>query len=174
MLYVAKSVTINRPRYEVYEFWRVLERLPEFMIHLQSVTTTGDGRSHWVAKAPGGSVEWDAEIVEDQPGELLSWQSIDGSEVSNGGSVRFADAPTDRGTEIHVVLHYDPPGGSAGAMVAKLFGEEPGQQLLDDLRRFKQVMETGEVVRSEGSLAGAGEGASNERPAQAVGSGGRS
>jgi uncharacterized membrane protein len=173
MLYVAKSVTINRPRHEVYQFWRDLERLPEFMIHLQSVTTGADGRSHWVAKAPGGTVEWDAEITEDEPGELLAWQSIEGSEVANGGSVRFADAPADRGTEIHVTLQYDPPGGSAGAMVAKVFGEEPSQQLLDDLRRFKQVMETGEVVRSEGSLAGAGEGATNERPAQAVGSGER-
>jgi uncharacterized membrane protein len=174
MLYVAKSITINRPRQEVYDFWRALERLPEFMIHLESVTISRDGRSHWVAKAPGGTVEWDAEITEDRPGELLSWQSVEGSDVPNGGSVRFADAPADRGTEIHVALHYDPPGGSAGAMVAKLFGEEPGQQLVDDLRRFKQVMETGEVVLSEGSPAGAGEGATNERPAQAVGSGGRS
>jgi uncharacterized membrane protein len=174
MLYVAKSVTINRPRQEVYDFWRQLERLPEFMTYLKSVTTSRDGRSHWVAKAPGGSVEWDAEVTEDRPGELLSWQSIDGSDVSNGGSVHFADAPGDRGTEVHVVMHYDPPGGTAGALIGKLFGEEPGQQLLDDLRRFKQVMETGEVVRSEGSLAGAGEGATKERPAQAVGSGGRS
>jgi len=174
MLYVAKSVTINRPRQEVYDFWRALDRLPEFMIHLEAVTTGPGGRSHWVAKAPGGSVEWDAEITEDQPGELLSWQSVEGADVANGGSVRFADAPADRGTEIHVALHYDPPGGTAGAMVAKLFGEEPSQQLLDDLRRFKQVMETGEVVRSEGSLAGAGEGATAERPAQAVGRGGQS
>jgi uncharacterized membrane protein len=174
MLHVAKSVTVKRPRQEVYDFWRALERLPEFMIHLESVTITRDGRTHWVAKAPGGSVEWDAEVIEDRPGELVSWQSIPGSNVPNGGSVRFADAPADRGTEIRVTLHYDPPGGSAGAMVAKLFGAEPSQQLLDDLRRFKQVMETGEVLRSEGSMAGAGEGATNERPAQAVGSRGRS
>ena len=174
MPYVAKSVTINRPRQEVYEHWRALDRLPEFMIHLESVTITADGRSHWVAKAPGGTVEWDAEITEDEPGVVLSWESIEGSDVPNGGSVRFAAAPADRGTEVHVMLRYDPPGGSAGAMVAKLFGEEPSQQLLDDLRRFKQVMETGEVVRSEGSLEGAGEGATRERPAQAVGTGGRS
>lgn len=175
MLHVAKSVTINRPRQEVYDFWRTLDRLPEFMIHLESVTTGPGGRSHWVAQAPGGSVEWDAEITEDRPGELLSWQSIEGADVPNGGSVRFADAPADRGTELHVALHYDPPGGSAGALFAKLFGEEPGQQLRDDLRRFKQVMETGEVVRSDGSPAGAGEGAAAERPAQAAaGHGGRS
>src|SRR4030095_3952594 len=145
MLHVAKSVTVKRPRQEVYDFWRGLERLPEFMIHLESVTITRDGRTHWVAKAPGGSVEWDAEVIEDRPGELASWQSIPGSNVPNGGSVRFADAPADRGTELRVTLHYAPPGGSAGAMVAKLFGAEPSQQLLDDLRRFKQVMETGEV-----------------------------
>lgn len=174
MQYVTKSVTINRPRQDVYAFWRNLERLPEFMIHLESVTALTNGRSHWVAKAPRGTVEWDAEIIEDRPGEVLAWQSLEGSDVPNGGTVRFADAPGDRGTEVHVRLQYDPPGGSAGATVARLFGEEPQQQLVDDLRRFKQVMETGEVVRSDGSPAGAGEGATNERPAQAVGSGGRS
>jgi uncharacterized membrane protein len=95
-------------------------------------------------------------------------RSLEGSEVPNGGSVRFTDAPADRGTEVHVDLHHDPPAGSAGAIVAKLFGEEPGQQLRDDLRRFKQVMETGEVVRSDGSLEGAGQGAAKQRPAQAA------
>ena len=173
MVHAAKSVTIKRPRREVYESWRAFDRFPEFMIHLESVTMRPDGRSHWVAKAPGGTVEWDAEITEERPGELLSWQSVEGSEMPNGGSVRFADAPGDRGTEIRVDLRYDPPGGKAGAVFAKLFGEEPTQQLADDLRRFKQVMETGEVVRSEGSPDGAGEGATNERPAQAVGVGGQ-
>ena len=174
MLRVTKSVTVNCPRHEVYECWRAFDRFPEFMIHLESVTVSGDGRSHWVAKSPGGNVEWDAELLEDRPGEFLSWESVKGSEVPNGGSVRFTDAPADRGTEVHVDLQYDPPGGTAGALVAKLFGEEPSQQLRDDLRRFKQVMETGEIVRSEGSPEGAGEGASNERPAQAAGVGGRS
>lgn len=174
MLHVAKSITINRPRQEVYEFWRGFERLPEFMIHLQSVTTTADGRSHWVVKAPGGSVEWDAEVTDDRPGELLAWESLDGSDVPNRGTVTFADAPGDRGTELHVALQYDPPGfSSSGAVVAKMFGEEPSQQLTDDLRRFKQVMETGEVVLSEGSPQGAGEGATNERPAQAAAAGAR-
>lgn len=174
MLHAAKSVTINRPRQEVYEAWRAFDRFPAFMIHLESVTVGAGGRSHWVAKSVGGVVEWDAEITEDRPGELLSWRSVEGSEIPNGGTVRFTDAPADRGTEIHVDLQYDPPGGAAGALVAKLFGEEPTQQLVDDLRRFKQVMETGEVVLSEGSLQGAGEGASNERPAQAVELGARS
>jgi uncharacterized membrane protein len=167
MKHVTRSVTINRPRQEVYEFWRDLEQLPTFMIHLEAVTSTGDRRSHWVAKAPGGRVEWDAEITEDRPGEIIAWQSVTGSDVPNGGSVRFTDAPADRGTEIHVDLRYDPPAGSAGTKVAKLFGEDPQQQLRDDLRRFKQVMETGEVVRSDGSLEGAGQGATKQRPAQA-------
>jgi uncharacterized membrane protein len=167
MVHVIKSVTINRPRQEVYEFWRDLEHLPTFMIHLEAVTSSGDGRSHWVANAPAGRVEWDAEIIEDRPGAIIAWQSLQGSDVPNGGSVRFTDAPADRGTEVHVDLHYDPPAGSAGAMVARLFGEEPHQQLSDDLRRFKQVMETGEVVRSDGSLEGAGQDTTTQRPAQA-------
>ena len=167
MLHVMKSITINRPRQDVYEFWRDLEHLPTFMIHLEAVTSSGDRRTHWVANAPGGRVEWDAEIIDDRAGESIAWQSLEGSDVPNGGSVRFTDAPADRGTEVHVDLHYDPPADSAGAMVAKVFGEEPHQQLRDDLRRFKQVMETGEVLRSDGSLEGAGQGASKQRPAQA-------
>jgi uncharacterized membrane protein len=174
MVHVAKSVTIKCSRQEVYDFWRGFERFPEFMIHLVSVTTRPDGRSHWVVKAPVGQVEWDSEVTEDRPCDVIAWESTAGSQLPNGGSVRFSDAPADRGTEVRVALHYDPPGGSAGTMLATLFGEEPSQQLEDDLRRFKQVMETGEVVRSEGSVEGAGEGASAERPAQAVASGGRS
>jgi uncharacterized membrane protein len=167
MLHVIKSVTINRPRQEVYEFWRDLEHLPTFMIHLEAVTSSGARRSHWVARAPAGRVEWDAETIEDRPGEIIAWRSLEGTDVPNGGSVRFSDAPADRGTEVHVDLHYDPPAGSAGALVATLFGEEPHQQLRDDLRRLKQVMETGEVVRSDGSPEGAGQGVSKQRPAQA-------
>ena len=168
MIHVMKSVTVMKTRAEVYRFWRQLERLPSFMIHLESVTEATPTRSHWVAHAPGGShVEWDAEIVDERENEQLSWRSVEGSEMQNIGSVRFKDAPADRGTEVHVDLSYDAPGGAAGAAIAKWFGEEPGQQLTDDLRRFKQVMETGEVVLSDGSLLGAGEGASAERPAQA-------
>lgn len=168
MIHVTKSITIMKPRAEVYQFWRQLERLPSFMIHLKSVTEVGQTRSHWIAHAPGGTdVEWDAEIIAERATELLSWRSLDGSEIRNEGSVRFKDAPADRGTEVRVDLSYDAPGGAAGATIAKWFGEEPVQQLTDDLRRFKQVMETGEVVLSEGSLQGAGEGATAERPAQA-------
>ena len=168
MIQVKKSITLMKPRAEVYQFWRQLERLPSFMIHLKSVTRITKARSHWVAKAPGGTeVEWDADIVAERENEELSWKSVADSEIENAGSVRFADAPADRGTEVRVELRYHAPGGAAGAAIAKWFGEEPSQQLTDDLRRFKQVMETGEVVLSEGSLQGAGEGATTERPAQA-------
>lgn len=168
MQYASRSVTIMRPRAEVYAFWRALEHLPTFMYHLEAVTTTGGDRSHWVAKGPGGSrVEWDADIVQDKEGEVIGWQSTGNADVPNGGVVRFEDAPADRGTVVRVELYYDPPAGKAGALVASLFGKEPSQQLRDDLRRFKQVMETGEVVLSEGSLEGAGEGILRERPARA-------
>jgi uncharacterized membrane protein len=166
MLHVQKSVTVRRPRAEVFQFWRRLENLPCFMYHLKSVEASGT-RSHWVARAPaGGEVEWDAEIIAEREGELLSWRSLEGSEIRNEGTVRFEDAPADRGTEVRVEISYDAPAGKAGALVAKLFGEEPSQQITDDLRRFKQVMETGEVVLSDGSPEGAGEGASKEQPAQ--------
>jgi uncharacterized membrane protein len=167
---VERSVTVMRPRAEVFAFWRQLENLPRFMIHLESVEHTTPGRTRWTAKSPGGSVEWDAEITEEVADERIAWRSLPGSEVANAGSVTFRDAPGDRGTEVHVALHYDVPGGKAGVMVAKLLGEEPSSQVRDDLRRFKQVMEVGEVVRSEGSPDGAGEGAGAERAAQASGS----
>ena len=147
---VRRSVTVRKSPDEVYRYWRRLENLPEFMAHLESVESRGDGRSHWVAKAPAGTtVEWDAEITEESPGELIAWRSLKGTKVDNSGVVRFAPAPGDRGTEITVELRYDPPAGRMGAAVAKLFGEAPEQQLADDLRRLKQVLETGEVVMSD-------------------------
>jgi uncharacterized membrane protein len=151
------AITINRPVEEVYRFWRDLSNLPSFMNHLESVEVTGDGRSHWTANAPAGrTVSWDAELVEDKPNQRIAWRSLEGSQVSNSGSVSFTPAPGERGgTEVRVELGYDPPGGALGKVVAKLFGEEPQQQVTDDLRRLKQVLETGEVVRSEGSPEGA-------------------
>ena len=123
------------------------------MKHLESVTEMGNGRSHWKAKAPAGSsVEWDAEITADQPNELIAWHSLGDADVSNSGMVRFTEAPGDRGTEVHVDLRYDPPGGAIGALFAKMFGEEPGGQIADDLRRFKQVMEIGEVMLSDATV----------------------
>jgi uncharacterized membrane protein len=150
---VIQAITINRPVNEVYGFWRNFQNLPRFMDHLESVQVLDDRRSHWKAKAPAGmSVEWDAEIIDDRPDELIAWRSLQDAEVRNAGSVRFSQAPGDRGTEIIVDLRYDPPGGIVGATIAKLFGEEPNQQVKSDLRRFKQVIETGEVVNSDASI----------------------
>jgi uncharacterized membrane protein len=161
---VRRAVTINRPRSEVYGFWRQFENLPRFMTHLKSVTATGDRRSHWVAKAPvGGEVEWDAEIVDEREGELIAWRSLAGAQIPNAGEVRFADAPAGRGTEIRVTLTYDPPAGAAGAALAKVFGEEPDQQVREDLRRFKRVLETGEVATTDGQPSGRKRGDDAER-----------
>jgi uncharacterized membrane protein len=151
-IHTRRSITVGRPAAEVYAFWRRLENLPRFMRHLESVTVTGERTSHWVATAPAGkTVEWDAEIVEERENELLSWRSLEGADVFNEGTVTFHDAPGGRGTEVHVDLRYDPPGGKLGSKLAMLFREEPGQQVQDDLRRFKQVMEVGEVVVSDAS-----------------------
>jgi uncharacterized membrane protein len=150
---VTESITVNRPVQEVYGFWRNFENLPRFMEHLESVRVTEGGRSHWKAKAPAGAtVEWDAELVDDRPNESISWRALSDSTVPNSGSVRFREAPGDRGTEITVDLRYQPPGGKLGAFFAKLFGEEPSQQVKSDLRRFKQVLELGEVVHSDASI----------------------
>jgi uncharacterized membrane protein len=149
------SITVNAPPDTVYAAWRDFEGLPTFMYHLESVTDTGDGRSHWVAKGPAGTtVEWDAEIVDDVPGQRIAWRSVEGASVKNAGTVRFRPASADQGTEVYVELSYTPPAGALGAVVAKVFGEEPGQQVADDVRRFKQIVETGEVVRSDGSPLG--------------------
>jgi uncharacterized membrane protein len=150
---VKKSIIINKTPEELYQFWRNFENLPVFMKHLESVRITGEGRSHWVAKAPAGeSVEWDAEVIEDRPNELIAWRSLEGADVDNSGSVRFERAPGNRGTIVKVDIEYNPPGGVIGKAVAKLFGEEPGQQVYDDLRCFKQVMEVGEVIVSDGTV----------------------
>lgn len=154
-MHVKAAITVRKSRQEVYRFWRDLENLPSFMDHVESIEGNGNGRSHWKVKAPAGAkVEWDAEVVEDRPGEALVWRSIEGSGIQNSGAVRFVDAPRNQGTEVHIEFEYNAPGGKVGKAVAKVFGEEPTQQAKDDLRRFKQVMETGFVVRSEGSPEG--------------------
>jgi len=159
------TLVINRPARELYDHWRDFENLPAFMHHLESVRVTGEGRSHWVAKAPAGmSVAWDAEITEDRPGERIAWRSLPGADVENSGAVSFEEAVGGRGTIVRVELNYSPPGGPLGKWAARLFGEEPEQQALSDLRRFKQLMETGEVVLSDGSLEGTG--VTEQRPAQ--------
>jgi uncharacterized membrane protein len=116
---------------------------------------TGEGRSHWVAKAPAGTtVEWDAEVYNEKENEMIAWRSLEGSQVDNAGSVHFTPAPGGRGTQVRVVLKYDPPAGVIGAAVARLFGESPAQQIDEDLRRFKQLMEAGEVATTTGQPSG--------------------
>lgn len=149
------TTTIRKPPPKVYAFWRDLDNLPTFMAHLEQIRATGDRTSHWSASAPfGKNVEWDAEIVDEAPGERISWRSTGNADVPNAGTVRFVPAPDGVSTEVHIVMSYDVPGGAVGKAVAKYFGEEPHQQLDDDLRRLKQVLETGQVVRSEGAPRG--------------------
>jgi uncharacterized membrane protein len=151
---VEKTIAIqNKSPEELYRFWHDFENLPNFMKHLKSVTVIDNGRSHWVANAPlGASVEWDAQIVTDIENQLITWTSVEGADVDNSGLVRFKS--TDRGTEVKVVLEYSPPGGGVTAAIAKVFGEEPEQQIGDDLRRFKMLMETGEIAITEGQPSG--------------------
>jgi uncharacterized membrane protein len=151
---VDKSITINKSAEELYSFWRDFENLPQIMSHLESVTDYGRGRSHWVAKGPMGmDINWDAEMVGDIPNRMISWRSLEGARVPNAGSVRFNEAPG-RGTEITVSLKYNPPGGRIGAAIARLFGEEPHMQIDEDLRRFKQKLETGEIATTRGQTSG--------------------
>jgi uncharacterized membrane protein len=149
------SVTVATSPQQAYDMWRRLDSLPDFMAHLEEVRTTGLGLSHWRASAPfGRTVEWDAEMTDDVPGQRIAWRSGGGAANSNQGEVRFQPAPGGRGSEVHVALRYTMPGGKLGEGVARYFGEDPHQQLDDDLRRFKQIVETGEVVRSEGAPGG--------------------
>lgn len=152
---VRAAITVRRPIDEVFAYWSDLTQLPTFMTHLESIEVGADGTSHWRAQAPAGrTVEWDARVVEVDPPRLLAWESVGDADVPNSGRVVFVEAPGDRGTEVRVEIEYDIPGGRLGEAVAKLAGQQPQQQVDDDLRRFKQVMETGEVVLSEGSPDG--------------------
>jgi len=143
-MHVHKRITVERPRPQVYAFWRNLTQLPQFMDHLASVQGDTEGITHWRAKGPAGSVEWDAEIVEDKPNELISWHSLEGSDVRNSGAVRFFDAGSG-GTEVAVDISYDPPMGRLGNLVASILGESPDQEIGADLKRFKQIMESGQA-----------------------------
>ncbi|WP_034388851.1 SRPBCC family protein [Deinococcus sp. YIM 77859] len=153
---VERAITIGVPARELYDFWRNFENLPRFMNHLQEVRVQeGGARSHWVAKAPAGmQVEWDAEITEDVPGERLAWRTLEGSQIPNEGHVDFRPAPGDRGTEVHVSLTYRPPGGTLGAAIARLLGEEPATQVTEDLRRLKRLLEVGQEPTTEGQPSG--------------------
>lgn len=139
---VEKSVIINRDRADLYHFWRNFRNLPRFMNHLEEVRVLSATLSHWVAKAPVGTkVEWDAEVTHDQENELIAWRSLEGATVANAGSVRFLHF-ADHETEVRVSLEYAPPGGWLGAFIATLFGENPEQQITQDLVQFKHMMES--------------------------------
>jgi uncharacterized membrane protein len=152
---VAKSITINTPPETLYRFWRTLENFPRFMRHLEEVKTTGERTSHWVARAPAGTrVEWDAEIVEDEANARIAWRTLPDSSVEHEGVVSFEAAPGGRGTIVRVSMSYVPPAGKLGVHFAKLFGEEPNLQIDGDLRRLKQLIETGEIATTEGQPSG--------------------
>jgi len=141
---VEHAVTINRSRDELYRYWRNFENLPRIMSHLKEVKESGGQRSHWVAKGPlGMDVAWDAEIITDRPNEAISWRSAEGSTIATAGSVHFRESAAPNWTELRVNLKVDPPAGKLGTMVAGLFGQNPDQQIREDLARFKQFMETG-------------------------------
>jgi uncharacterized membrane protein len=148
-IHVKESFTIDRSPEELYNFWHNFENLPRFMKHLKSVTTQGDNRSHWVAKGPAGmDVEWDAEVINDEPNRVIAWRSLAGADVDNAGSVRFVPAPSGHGTQVSVTMDYIPPAGRAGALAAKLFGRDADQMVREDLRGFKRLMEAGEVAKA--------------------------
>lgn len=152
---VEKSVTINSTPEQLYSFWRNFENLPRFMHNLESVEVRDGNRSRWVAKGPAGkSVDWEAEIINEVPNELIGWRSVEGSEVDNAGSVHFTPATGGRGTEVKVVLRYDPPAGKFGARISKLLGEDPAANVQEDLRRLKMLVETGEIATIEGQSTG--------------------
>jgi uncharacterized membrane protein len=143
---VGRTVTVNRPRAELYAFWRDFRNLALFMENVESVTPGDDRRSHWVVKAPmGKTVEWDSVLTEEVENELLAWESAPGADIKNAGRIEFKDGPPGRGTEVTANIVYDPPGGDLGKLIAKLFQKEPKIQARRELRRFKQLMETGEI-----------------------------
>lgn len=152
-VHVRQSIVIGRSQEELYAFWKNLENLPSFMDHLDSVAVTGDKRSHWKAKGPAGAiVEWDAEITDDETNRLIAWRSLPGSDIRNSGTVRFERAAGGRGTLLRVELQWSPPAGKVSSVVAKLSGNDPKIQLDAALRALKQIMETGEVIRSDASI----------------------
>ncbi|MGH8202881.1 MAG: SRPBCC family protein [Steroidobacteraceae bacterium] len=154
-IYLERSVAISKPPQECYRFWRSFANLPRFMHGLESVQQLDERRSRWVAKGPlAMRLEWTAEITADHPGEEIAWRTLDDAGAANAGSVRFEVAPAGRGTIVRVSLHYSPLGGTLGAGLVKLLGHDPQSRIREDLRRFKQVMETGEIATTHGQPTG--------------------
>lgn len=152
-LHVREAVRLERPIAELYAFWRRLENLPAVMQHVVSVTETSPKQSHWIAEGPGGlRVEWDAEIINEIPNQLLAWRSLPDSDVVTAGSVNFDAVRGGRSTQVTVNLQYSPPAGKAGAAIAALFGRAPSQTIREGLRQLKQRMETGEIAQAGPAL----------------------
>ena len=146
---VGRTVSIYRSRQELYEFWRDFRNLPLFMENIEAVEVSDGDLSHWVVRGPAGAdLEWDSRITEDVPGEVIAWRSVEGASVDNSGRVEFRDSPNARGTIVSVTIAYDPPGGQLGKVFSKIFRSEPAIQARHELRRFKQLMETGELPTS--------------------------
>jgi uncharacterized membrane protein len=153
--YAQASFTIQRHQAELFQFWRDLENLPKFMYHLESVRSDGERRSHWVARGPAGlRVSWDAEITDERENDWIVWRSLPGSDIAASGSVYFRPAPGDRGTEVTLAVQYEPLAGRLGRAVATLLGRNPRWTVREELRRFKQLMETGEIPTTEGQSSG--------------------
>lgn len=157
-VHIETSIAINREAADLFAFWRQFSNLPKFMTNLESVTGLDERRSHWVAKGAGGTrIEWDAEIYNEKEDELIAWRSLENADVVNAGSVRFQAGPEGRGTFVRITLNYNPPAGTVGKTVAQLLGSEPEQLIKEDLRRFKQLMETGEIATIAGQTSGRAE-----------------
>jgi uncharacterized membrane protein len=146
---VHEAVSVQRPVAEVYSYWRRLENLPRFMSHLQRVTETSDRHSSWVARlAPGLVVKWDAEVINEVENQVIGWRSLPGSDIVSAGSVTFRSMRAGLGTQVNVRLQYESAADGPGARLASFLGLEPSHVIREDLRRFKQLMETGEIARA--------------------------
>lgn len=164
-LRVKKSMTVNRPPDELYAFWRDLENLPRFMKHVRAVQRHGEGRSHWVVSGPRGTVlKWDAQITVDRPNKMIAWQTVPGSSVDHRGYVKFVPAPGGRGTEVHVAMEYQPPGGEAGKLLGNLLGGVTEQEIQEQIRNFKSIMEAGEISTTKGQTSGRHKESRPQRP----------
>jgi uncharacterized membrane protein len=152
-LYFETSIATTKSPEECYRFWRNVENLPRFMQNLESVRALDERRFHWVAKGPT-RMEWDGEITEDRPGAALAWHTLEGAQVPNAGSATFEPVPHGRGTIVRLSIHYSPVGGRLTAGLAKLLRQDPQSQVREDLRRFKQLLETGEIATTRGQPAG--------------------
>lgn len=154
-LIVRRTMAIDAPREYVYQFWKDFSHFPEFMQHLVKVEAVDGGRWLWTARGPLGlNFSWQARLLADQENRSIAWESVEGSEIENHGIVEFTDAPGGRGTFVKIELFYRPPAGKLGAAFASLFGENPEQQVREDLRRVKQIIETGEVPTTAGQPSG--------------------